>query len=303
MGSLFSSGSTKQKVESTTTLPDWVNSASKSNIDAANAISARPFQPYGGPRVAPFTADTMAGFQGIRNNQGNWQLPLNQAMNASNNAMNSTWNNADWQSYMNPYMKSVTDEINRQAQMQIQQNNLGQLGDSAYGGSRTGVAQGQIYDNSTRAAALAQAQAFQNAQGAWQSDQNRALAGSALLGQQAQEGSQLGYQDASALLSSGQQQQQQVQNNYDQAYQDYLNQWQYPMQMLNLRESALSATPYNLQTTQSQTVPGSSLGSNLAAFGSLAGGLGSIFGTGGLSSLLGGGSSAMDAGLGTTRGF
>lgn len=59
---------------------------------------------------------------------------------------------------------------------------------------------------------------------------------------------QYGLNAANALYGAGAEQQQQLQTELNTAYQQYLNQVNWPFQMLNVRESAISNNPYNIQT-------------------------------------------------------
>jgi hypothetical protein len=107
--------------------------------------------------------------------------------------------------------------------------------------------------------------------------QKTQLAGGA---QQAALANQLQQQEltgANATYNAGTQQQTQLQNQLNAAYQQYLNQVNWPYQMLNVRESALSNSPYNIAT--SVTLP--SANSTAQGFGTLAGAAGLL---GGLSS-------------------
>lgn len=83
---------------------------------------------------------------------------------------------------------------------------------------------------------------------------------------------QLGISGANALFNAGQQQQTLGQQELNQAYQQFLNQANWPYQMLNIRESALSNSPYNM--VNATTVPQA----NMAAqgFGATLSGIGSL---------------------------
>jgi len=59
---------------------------------------------------------------------------------------------------------------------------------------------------------------------------------------------QLGLSRANAEYNAGAQNQQFGQQQLNAAYQQYLNQINWPVQMLNIRESALSNSPYNIAT-------------------------------------------------------
>jgi len=90
----------------------------------------------------------------------------------------------------------------------------------------------------------------------------------------------LGLTGANATYTAGQQQQQQQQQELNTAYQQFLNQVNWPFQMLNVRESALSNSPYNIATAV--TLPqgnaaAQGFGGTTAALSTLAG----LFGGGG----------------------
>ena len=98
-----------------------------------------------------------------------------------------------------------------------------------------------------------------------QANQQRMQAGQGLMnaGQMSQS---LGQSDANALYNAGAAQQGMGQQSLDLQYGDFLNQQNYPIDMVNLRTAALSGNPYSV----SQTVPQSS------SKGSMMGGAGSL---------------------------
>lgn len=106
----------------------------------------------------------------------------------------------------------------------------------------------------------------------------------AALGNQVQQQALTG---ANATYNAGNQVQTQQQNELNAAYQQYLNQVNWPYQMLNVQESALSNSPYNIATAV--TLP--SANSTAQGFGTLTGAaglLGSLAGSGGSTAPFGG---------------
>lgn len=85
---------------------------------------------------------------------------------------------------------------------------------------------------------------------------------------------------ANAVYNVGQQQQTQQQQELNAAYQQYLNQVNWPFQMLNVQESALSNSPYNIAT--SVTLPNAN--STAQGFGTLASAAGLLGSLGGSTS-------------------
>lgn len=133
-------------------------------------------------------------------------------------------------------------------------------------------------------------------QGAQQYSQNAGLSNTeqntqlAVGAQQAALANQLQQQTlagANATYNAGTQQQTNDQQQLNAAYQQYLNQVNWPYQMLNVQESALSNSPYNIATAT--TLP--SANSTAQGFGTLAGAaglLGSLSGSGSNNSPFGG---------------
>jgi hypothetical protein len=94
----------------------------------------------------------------------------------------------------------------------------------------------------------------------------------------------LGISGANAIYNAGTQQQTAQQNQLTNAYQNFLNQANWPFQMLNIRSSALSNSPYNIQTattlpSANGTAQGFGGAMNIAGLlGALSGGNTSPFG-------------------------
>jgi hypothetical protein len=207
--------------------------------------------------------------------------------------------------FMNPYVMQALQPQLQQLQIQ-QQMNANKIGsqatqEGAFGDARQGAAEalnnyygglqqqgiiGQGYYNAYNQAqqmALAQQQleqqAFGQAQSGGQAEQQQLLNAGTQFGNIGAQQQNLGLQGASALYGAGQQQQSQGQQELNTAYQQFLNQVNWPLQMLNVQESSLSNSPYNL--TNYQTLPpANTTAQNLGAFASVAGGLGSLLGGG-----------------------
>jgi hypothetical protein len=94
----------------------------------------------------------------------------------------------------------------------------------------------------------------------------------------------MGMRDAASLEAIGGAIEGREQMNRDFDYQKYLEQLNYPIEMLNLRTSVMSGTPYG-KTTTTTSPGGNQFAQNLGAFASLAGGVGSLGGSGGLGGL------------------
>lgn len=145
---------------------------------------------------------------------------------------------------------------------------VGQLGQQARTANSQGAMQAQIADAQTKLAAAAQMQASAGARNNAFLQQQQGMLGaadsmrtSALARQQRDQGNVQG------LLGIGGMQQGMDQQNIDLAYQDFLRQFQYPMDMLGLRQNVASV-PTGSTTTSTgpgQDSTGQVLGSGLMA--------------------------------------
>lgn len=293
-----------------TELPEWLNRASERNIQIADEISQRPYQAYGGSTVAGLTPDQTASFDYARSGIGMTAMPFNLAQGAAANAafyrpdqvQAQTFSGQALAPYMNPYLAEVENRAVDAANRSLL-TNLNTISDNAaragaFGGSRQGLAEGVATAETARnvgdLSANLRAQGFNTAASLFQSDQARALeaaranqaAGLQGAGLNAQAASTLGSlatnaqgaraMDIATLQAIGEQQQAQDQRMLDDAYARFLEQRNYPIEMLNLRLGATSATPYSQTQTTTRTggPQGNStlqtVGTGLSALASLA---------------------------------
>lgn len=206
--------------------------------------------------------------------------------------------------YMNPYVEQALAPQVSDLQLQLGQQqraidqNATQAG--AFGDARQGAASslqnyygnqalnqliGTGYNNAYSQAQsalqaqqgvqLAGAQQLGNLAGIQGQEQQTQLAGAQQLGTLAGQQQQLGLTGANAIYNAGQQQQQLGQQQLNAAYQQYLNQINWPVQMLNVQESALSNSPYNIATAV--TLPqGNTVAQGFGGLSSIAGLLGAL---------------------------
>lgn len=281
-----------QTVTSSTKLPSWYEDAAKANVKKAQTLAKRDYPQYSGPRLADFTADQQAGFDLTRRTAGAYQPYLGKAGDLLTKFGDLTWADADQASYMNPYMDQVTnatvEEIRRAGNVDRAQLERAMTAEGAWGDARHGVVEAENLrnQNTTIANTIAsgKASAYNQALQAFNADRQAQLAAASGLMDYAGTGQQMGYRDAAALLGTGGQQQQQQQSHLDLGYQDFWNEFNFPIENLNLVTSTLGGTPYS-QTTTSTQPGGNSFATNLGAFGALVGGLGSLGGSEGLSGL------------------
>jgi hypothetical protein len=211
----------------TSTIDPDLKQAYFNQIQYANTVADRPYQQYQGPQVAGFTADQNQGFNTVRQNAMGPQNFLAGNINQ----------------YMNPYTSQVINQsmsdIDRARQLQQQQVNAQALSRGAFGGSRQAVAEAEnnrnFMDQQARTSAQLRSQGFDTAAGLMNQDIERAR------------------QATGQLLQTGGLQQQQVQRNLDTAKADFERQWNYPVQQLAIRQSALPA-PNAFGSTQSTPI-------------------------------------------------
>lgn len=340
-------------LNTTTSIDPQIKQAYLSNLNFADTVASRPYEQYGGPRIAGFTPDQMAAFGQIRGMQNQFQPALNQAQQltqgvagmqpgqigyqaptaAMSNAASinragvrnltpGSFLSGNIAAYQNPYTDQVVNQtmrdIERQRTMADQGVRANAVRSGAFGGTREAIARAEndrnFLDTSARTLAQLRNQGFDTAANLMQADigrdfqaqqanqgvdlnvlgqnagflqqsglanqaaqnqfglanasqnlqaqvanqANQLAFGSQRLGAAGQLGGlanlqqQLGLTGANALNQIGQQQQAQTQRNFDLANQDFQNQFNYPLQQLAIRQSALGANIPNTGQTQSQ---------------------------------------------------
>ncbi len=287
-----------------TELPAWLNAASQQNIALADKIASQPYQPYNYSTVAGLSPDTTASWDYAREGVGSFspffgfagQTAGEVAQYQPQNVTAGQFAGSDLSPYMNPYLAEVEQRALDAGNRSLI-SGVNAIGDSAakagaFGGSRQGIMEGVAASENARnmgdLSANIRAQGFNTAAGLLTGDQQRAmqaaqmnqsagLQGASLnlnaanaisnIGQQAQQSRAL---DTALLESIGQQDQAQQQRLLDDAYARFLEQRNYPIDMLNLRLGATSATPYGQTQTQTSTGPaGNSTMQTIGGIGSI----------------------------------
>jgi hypothetical protein len=205
---------------------------------------------------------------------------------------------SQFQNYFNPYQQFITDEINRQSQ--IQQNQISQqaVQSGAFGGGREGVQRAELGGRTLSAIGQAQGTAFENALRAFQ--QNQALQAQTGLqaGQLGLQGGQLQAQtglqaaqtagqlgttqqamaqsDINQLMAAGGLQRQLAQQGLDAARQSTLQQQYEPYQRLEFLKNIYAAGPTSQSGITASTTPAASplaqsIGTGLGAYAAYSG--------------------------------
>jgi hypothetical protein len=289
------SAPTSQNVTQTT-IPEYAKPYVEKMLGKAEATINRPYQAYGGQRIADFNDLQQQAFQGARNLAPAQQLQQGTelagaaglgALGAGQQYAQQATNPYATQAYMSPYVENALApqlrEAARQSGMQGQQNAAQAVGAGAFGGSRFGLQEAERQRNlgqlQSDIAAKGYQSAFDQARQAQQFGATLGLQGlgqagqmAATLGQlgQTQFGQQQGAMQAQA--QAGALQQSMDQQKLTQGYQDFLGQRGHEQQQLAYSSDMLRGLPLTHQTQQMYQAPPSML-SQLGGLGMTAYGL------------------------------
>ena len=160
--------------------------------------------------------------------------------------------------FLNPYQQYVTNEIGRQGQMMAQQVGANAIQAGAFGGGREGVQQAELQGRTLSAMGQAQAQGFQTALGAAQTQRQQQLAGGQMLGQLGAQQQAMSLADINAQMQAGAVQRGIGQRALDAQRQTELQRAYEPYQRVEFMKGIMT----NLPTTQSSITATTSPGSN-----------------------------------------
>ena len=290
-----------------TTIPDYAKPYVENLLGLAEGYTnpnARPYQQYMGDRVAQFNPLQQQSYENAGLMQTAPQLQDATALAGMSGlgALNtqytynpSSFNSANAQSMMNPYMQNVVErqqqDATRQAAIAGQAQQAQAARSGAFGGSGDYLMRGQAAGNLARQKGDIQAKGLQdayqqamqqfNTQNQLNAQQQQFGAGLGLQGlqtanQAAQNLGNLGntqYNQNMGILGMqnqfGGQQQQQVQNTLNNQYQDYLNYQNYPYKQMGFMSDILRGLPLTQQSSSVfQTPP--SMTSQVAGLGGAA---------------------------------
>jgi hypothetical protein len=323
-------GGAPSKSTQVSELPDWAKGYAKDALARTGAltdINQNPYQAYDAPRIAGFnpmqqqaqqqaagmtTAPQLSGATGMAAEAG--LRALDQRYDPTQFSAGQ-FGQADAQQYMSPYMQSVVDIQQREAQRNADiagtQRNAQAVGAGAFGGSRQAIMDSEAARNLATQKGDIQAQgsqaAFQQAQSQFNADQARRMQAQQLAEQSKQYGAGFGLQGLStALQSAGQlgalggqqfaqgmdinklqsayggQQQALEQQGLSQGYQDFLNQQNYPYKQLGFMSDMIRGLPLGQQSTRQLYEAAPSTLNTVAGLGKAAYGLSQFMAEGGV---------------------
>ena len=160
--------------------------------------------------------------------------------------------------FLNPYQAYVTNEIGRQGQIAQNQLSASAIDAGAFGGGRQGVQQAELQNRTLQAMGQAQAQGFQTALQAAQTQRQQQLAGGQMLGQLGAQQQAMSLADINAQMQAGAVQRGIGQRALDAQRATELQRAYEPYQRVEFMKGIMT----NLPTTQSSITATTSPGSN-----------------------------------------
>lgn len=314
MGKGKSSPAPSSQTVTQTNLPAYARPYFENLLKRTEAESYRPYQTYGGERIAGFTPaqeDIQRQYLGMQTPEqfgaatagagATGLLGFNTAARGLGAAFGPT------QSYMSDYIQGALDpqirELNRQAQLNQRQDALSSMQRGSYGGSRQALMAAERERIANQGIQDVLGRGYQSAFEAAQRQQQflgglgmqglqQAGASSQLLGQlgtaeQAADLERLGKQQAVAAQPQALEQQ-----RLDLAYQDFLRQRDYPLEQLGFYSNILRGLPQQMGSTQLTYQQPLNLGAQLL------GGAASLYGLGSKAGLFAEGGEVKDGSTG-----
>ena len=173
--------------------------------------------------------------------------------------------------FFNPFQSFVTDEITRQANIATNRLGAQAVGAGAFGGARQGIAEAEIERARLANIGQAQAQGFQTALGAAQTQRQQQLAGGQALGQLGAQQQAMSLADINAQLQAGAVQRGIGQAQLDAQRQTALQRSYEPFQRIEFLKGIMTNLPTTQSTITASTAPGANplgqaLGAGLGAY-------------------------------------
>ena len=175
------------------------------------------------------------------------------------------------QQFFNPYQSYVTDEILRQGQMMQNQLGAQAVASGAFGGGRQGIAQAELERARLAQVGQAQAQGFQTALGAAQTQRQQQLAAGQALGAAGAQQQAMSLADIQAQLRAGGLERGIGQAQLDAQRQTALQRAYEPYQRIEFLKGIMTNLPTTQSTLTATTAPGANpigqaLGTGLGAY-------------------------------------
>lgn len=167
--------------QTTTALPEWYTNYAQQILSNAQALAARPYTTYQGPRLAGFTPEQLQGFTQTKEAAGAYQPSLTAATQAVSGALATNplataqpylsqagqSSVANIGQYMNPYTEQVVKRIGELGARNLRENLMPAIGArfigaGQFGGSRQAEAIGKALRDVSEGTLAEQAKALQS---------------------------------------------------------------------------------------------------------------------------------------------
>lgn len=301
--------------ETTTTtsssLPGFIEPYYKDLLARAQGASNQAYTPYENPRIENFSPDMLKAFNMIRNGASAGTPGVDSALTAAQQLSGYNAKSFDYtgvpgmnvDAYMNPYTENVLDKTNQMAERRFQEQqqtrNADAVAAGAFGGDRRFVSDSLARRDFNEQADLRNATgmnaAFDRATGLFTEDQGRRLQ-TQVAGEEARRlGKTLGldavrtrgdlsklqqdmrFRNIDALSGVGARIQGRGQAGLDMAYNDFVQQRDWPSNQLKLYSQLLSGTPVSPSTTSTVKEPTPDFLSQLIGLGTTGAGIWDLF--------------------------
>ena len=266
---------------STSDIPTRYQDFVDSNLGLASVLANRPYHRFEGPTLAGFTPDQIAAFNQVRG-MDRQRMPQQQAGNAATAAaINSITNPATMMGkYQNAFTEDVIDNLTTDLRRERDAMNATAKLQSPFGGSRAALVEAEnnrnYLDRLANATGQLRMQNFQDAARLGQSGTGQLMQGASQLTNQAAANQRMGLEAAGALSGIGQQIQGLQQAAMADREKRFLDELNYPLQALNLRQQAVGMTPMGSVSRTPITGGGMDIGGLLSGAGGLMKGIAAL---------------------------
>lgn len=241
-------------------IPEYIQQASQETLNEARRVISRPYPGYEGQRLAEFSPDTLAGLQFLRDNSPRGTQRMDEAYSVAQRGVGPI-TQEQIRTQMNPFQNLVTNQAIRETERDaaIAANQIGSAAAraGAFGGSRHGVIEANLNRNTQRQVGDMRerglATSYDRAVNFLENERARELSGAAVLGNTAVAGQNLSNQAGTTLLGAGQLIEDQEQRGLDIDYDEFLKEFNYPVEQLGFFSNIVSGQPYSRTTTTTGT--------------------------------------------------
>jgi len=254
-------------------LPAYVQPYGQEALAMGQPAARLPYTPYQNPRLANFSPETDTAFNMIGQQAAAGTPGIDAAMDTAGGIAGYQARGipgTDLSPYMNPYISNVLDVQKQRANQTFQEQQAGRdaaaVAAGAFGGDRRFVQESlatrDLNQQLQEMDATGLASAFDRGTGLFQADEENRRLGSALglsgaqtQGELSRTRQDMGLGLAEALSGVGSRRQQREQAGLDLAYQDFVNQRDYPRQQADFYRAMIAGTPVAPSSTTATTTP------------------------------------------------